>query len=54
MALDASLEVVLMERNFYKALLHDLVRYCEDHNWGTIPVGKTIEEATLAVKEPNG
>lgn len=50
-----SLEVVLMERNYYRNILIDLVHYCEDHNWGTIPVGKIIEEAVYAVrnKQPN-
>lgn len=34
-----------------RAALINLYDYCEDHDWGTIPVGKTIEGAEDLVRE---
>lgn len=34
-----------------RRVLTNLYYYCDDHDWGTIPVGKTIEAAEDLVRE---
>jgi len=47
----SALSAAYIEVEQLRAALRDLLQYCDDHNWGTIPEGATIDRARAALGE---